>query len=290
MKTYKVRNGSKYYETAETRKLKRLDWIALPTKLDGKGYRRITMLGDKGPLVFAAWIAILEVAANCPERWVLADEDGPLDADDLSAKTGWPAACFELAFEHLVHPKIGWLEVVDTEQVISNLGDVGRRWEMLGDVGREQETPGDPGRCRGILGDDGRPREALGKKQGHRDRDRTETEQRHNREIDRERDREAIPSAKASSLFSFLCSDGLFHLLPEKLSELEARFPDLNVPIELDSIAVWCREWEDRRKKVEEMPKFLENCLKKSKAKGAKHGSQKQKRAGSGKYANLERR
>ena len=172
MKTYKVRNGSKYYETAETRKLKRLDWIALPTKLDGKGYRRITMLGDKGPLVFAAWIAILEVAANCPERWVLADEDGPLDADDLSAKTGWPATCFELAFEHLVHPKIGWLEVVDTEQVISNLGDVGRRWERAGDARRSWEMPGDPGRRWETTG-------GLGKKAGaqrqRQNRDRTET-------------------------------------------------------------------------------------------------------------------
>lgn len=115
MKTYRVRNGSALFETAETRKLKHLQWVAVPNKHDGKGYKRLLRLQD-GPLVYAAWLLILQVASKCPKRWTLADDDGPLTPQDLADKTDFPVEYFERAFKALIKKEIGWLELEDTDE------------------------------------------------------------------------------------------------------------------------------------------------------------------------------
>lgn len=107
---YSIKNWGKLFETAETRKLKRLTWVPVPNKHDGKGYRRILRLQD-GPLVYAAWVLVLQVASKCPTRGVLADDDGPLTAEDIADKTGYPVRYFEIALKALARKEIGWLKV-----------------------------------------------------------------------------------------------------------------------------------------------------------------------------------
>lgn len=106
--TYRVKDWEKHFENHESRKVKKAYWVAIPNRHDGKSYRRIAAHPD-GVAVFAGWILILEAASKMPERGVLADEDGPLDADDLASMTGFPAAIFEAAFRVLPEEKIGWL-------------------------------------------------------------------------------------------------------------------------------------------------------------------------------------
>lgn len=127
---YRVRNWKKLYETAETRKLKRLAWVPVPNKHDGRGYRRILRLQD-GPLVFAAWVLILQVASRCTPRGVLADDDGPLAPIDLADKTGYPVEYFEKAFKALCSKDIGWMECVNAAIGYS------------GGAGESPATPGD---------------------------------------------------------------------------------------------------------------------------------------------------
>jgi hypothetical protein len=127
--TYRVRSWAEHFENHETRKLRSLRYILVPNKQDGKGYRRVAAHPRKCEL-FAAWVLLLQVASKCPERGTLADEDGPLDADDLAAMTGFPAEAFALAFEVLTDPRIGWLT---TEP------DGGPR-EVPGDCGTEREN------------------------------------------------------------------------------------------------------------------------------------------------------
>ena len=110
MKTlYSVRGWESQFENSQSRKCTRLAWVPIPNKHDGKSYRRLIELPN-GPAIYAAWILILQVASKCPKRGVLADDDGPLDADDLAAKTGCPAEHFVTAFEVLSSTRIGWLE------------------------------------------------------------------------------------------------------------------------------------------------------------------------------------
>lgn len=106
--TYSVKDWDKHFENHESRKVKRSYWVPIPNRHDGKSYRRIAS-HPEGVAVFAAWILILEAASKMPVRGVLADEDGPLDADDLASMTGFPALIFESAFKVLTEDRVGWL-------------------------------------------------------------------------------------------------------------------------------------------------------------------------------------
>lgn len=133
--TYRVNDWDKHFENHESRKVKRSYWVPIPNKHDGKSYRRIASHPD-GVAVFAAWILILEAASKMPVRGVLADEDGPLDADDLSAMTGFPAAIFEAAFRVLPEVRVGWLEVEEAKP---------RRRKSPGISRNLPESPATPG-------------------------------------------------------------------------------------------------------------------------------------------------
>ncbi len=109
---YRIRDWDTHFENSESRKVRFPRWVAVKNKHDGAGYRRVAALPNAVE-VFCAWSLILQVASKLPVRGVLEAGDGPLDAVDLSSKTGYPAAIFEAAFEALVHPKIGWLEVAN---------------------------------------------------------------------------------------------------------------------------------------------------------------------------------
>ena len=119
---YRVRDWDQHFENSRSRDYKKLDWVPIPNKHDGKGYRRLIAL-ENGPALFAAWVLIVQVASKCPQRGVLADEDGPLDADDLSHKTGCPAEVFAQAFNALCQPKIGWMEAEQLTESVSTLTD-----------------------------------------------------------------------------------------------------------------------------------------------------------------------
>jgi hypothetical protein len=108
---YQVKDYAMHFEKADMRKCTNPRWVALPNKMDGKGYRRVAA-HERAVELFCAWVLIVEIASKMPVRGLLADEDGPLDADDLAVMTGFPEAIFALAFVVLCDPKIGWLERV----------------------------------------------------------------------------------------------------------------------------------------------------------------------------------
>lgn len=109
-KTYRIRDWQKYFETVESRRIRHTRWVPVPVKHDGKGYRRLIGL-KRGAEYYAAWLLIVQVAAKCPIRGTLADEDGPLSHEDLAMKTGCQASIFEAAITPLLG--IGWLEEIE---------------------------------------------------------------------------------------------------------------------------------------------------------------------------------
>jgi len=66
----RIKDWDRHFENAASRKLKRLDWVAIPTKTDGEGY---TALVDhpNAAAFFGAWIAIVEAAAKQTPRGYL---------------------------------------------------------------------------------------------------------------------------------------------------------------------------------------------------------------------------
>jgi hypothetical protein len=108
--TYQIKDWDTHFENHDSRRITNARWFPMPNKHDGKSYRRIAAHAEGIP-VFTAWTLMLEVASKMPARGILADEDGPLDAEDLSSMTGFPAHIFEAAFKVLTEQRIGWLQV-----------------------------------------------------------------------------------------------------------------------------------------------------------------------------------
>lgn len=118
---YSIRDWERHFEVSQSRKVDGpLSWVATPTKHDGKSFRRIMRREDAGD-IFAAWILLVELAAKMPRRGVLADDDGPLDAECLHDKTGFSAAKFRTALKVLSSNEIGWVLVADWERAGSVL-------------------------------------------------------------------------------------------------------------------------------------------------------------------------
>jgi len=122
---YSIRNWADHYEIAQSRRENsNLKWVAVPNKHDGKSYKRLFKLFPKIAVeMYGAWQLIVQVASKCKTRGVLADEDGPLTAKDLSDKTCAPEKTFAKAFQVFSHPEIKWLDVKGcSEHAQSTLG------------------------------------------------------------------------------------------------------------------------------------------------------------------------
>jgi hypothetical protein len=118
MITYRIRQWHQKFETNETRKLKRLAWVPVPNKHEGKGWGRLT-LQERRVELFCAWNLILQIGSKMPKRGLLADEDGPLSPEDMGFKTGFPGEIFKIALPFFTN--IGWLEAANNGKVQENL-------------------------------------------------------------------------------------------------------------------------------------------------------------------------
>ena len=109
MKCYRVANWDENFENHETRKRARgMPYVLVPTKHDGLTFSRLMSEPD-GTALFGAWVLILQVAAKCPQRGVLATEDGPLTAQDIAVKTRSDPAVIIRAQDVLSSPAIRWI-------------------------------------------------------------------------------------------------------------------------------------------------------------------------------------
>lgn len=58
----RVKDWDKNFENGASRKLKRLDWVPVPIRMDGAGYTGL-VAHEHGAQHFGAWMAIVEIAA-----------------------------------------------------------------------------------------------------------------------------------------------------------------------------------------------------------------------------------
>lgn len=122
MKVLRIKHWNEGFENATSRKLKSpLPWVAIPTKHDGKGYRKLIRHAN-GVAFYGVWVLLVAVAAKSKLRGCLVDDDGPLSDEDLSIKTDAPADLIGQAVAHLVE-NIGWLEWVEVDSLSRLLAD-----------------------------------------------------------------------------------------------------------------------------------------------------------------------
>lgn len=134
---YSIRNWGEHYEIAQSRRnRKQHSWVAIPNKHDGKSFRRLMALRDSME-IYGAWCLIVQVASKCPTRGVLADEDGPLGAEELALKTGGTVRVFSRALEVLSTEGIRW--IVCTQSEGSPSADGAQSESALSAVGEQSD-------------------------------------------------------------------------------------------------------------------------------------------------------
>lgn len=114
---YRIKDWDRYFESHKTRILKRLDWLAIPNKMDGDGYTELVDHPD-GAAHYGVWVALLLVASKSEPRGTLARSGGvPHDIGSISRVTRLPIGSITPALRRLV--SIGWLEEIQANQINS---------------------------------------------------------------------------------------------------------------------------------------------------------------------------
>lgn len=102
-----VRDWITKYENNRSKALKRLDWVPIPNRMDGKGYFEL-LDHPNGASHFGAWIAIVEIASRCQTRGTLSEDGQGFSPTDLFRMSRIPSVIFEEVLPRLL--EIGWLE------------------------------------------------------------------------------------------------------------------------------------------------------------------------------------
>ena len=103
------------FENSNSRKLKRMEWVPMPTDLIGStGYNlMLDEFESEAPSIYGAWSALVAIASQCSTRGTLADGQGnPLKISHLSRKSGFPAETFERLIEWATSKEVSWLILV----------------------------------------------------------------------------------------------------------------------------------------------------------------------------------
>lgn len=108
---YIINDWDDNFEVSESRKIKKLSWVALPNRHDSAPFRRVAQL-QNSPEIFAAWVLIVQIASKMPVRGVLQNSAGPLTCEDLALMTGFPEKIFAAAFLELQKPGIKWISIL----------------------------------------------------------------------------------------------------------------------------------------------------------------------------------
>jgi len=126
---YRITDWNGKYESAQSRKYPRLNWVHVGNKFDEIGFRYLVAEKDAADL-FAAFIAMVMVASRVaredtsgrPRRdgSLVTEEGRPLTARDLAVQTGFKAEIFVRAFAALTEPTIGWLEKYEVTNAVED--------------------------------------------------------------------------------------------------------------------------------------------------------------------------
>ena len=114
---YKVAKWSETYETADSRKHKRLSWVSVPIAFYSNGYATmVEEFGDEAPAIYGAWIALVLIAAECSNRGVLCSSKGiPMTSNRMAMRSQFPASVFEKLIAWAESELVGWLERVPAD-------------------------------------------------------------------------------------------------------------------------------------------------------------------------------
>jgi len=115
IKVYVIRNWEKEFEISQSKRIpdgKPLSYVPMPTKHEGKGLRRL-LRSEDALSMFGVWCFVVELAAKMPRRGVLADSDGPFDAEDIADSIGIDPEPVQKLLDLVTGGRINWIELIE---------------------------------------------------------------------------------------------------------------------------------------------------------------------------------
>lgn len=136
---YKIAKWDEVFERAESRKLRSLSWVAIPTSFSSHGYQcLLDEFGEDAPAIYGAWCALVAIAASCTVRGTLSNSRGkPLPITHLVRISGFPQSVFEKLIAWATNEEIGWLIPAQPSELPQN-------WRPPIIPRQSPGTPGEP--------------------------------------------------------------------------------------------------------------------------------------------------
>lgn len=120
---YRIAKWDEVFERAESRKLKSLSWVSIPTSFSSHGYQSmLDEFGDDAASIYGAWCALVAIGASCTVRGILCNSRGkPLPVTHLVRLSGLPQSVFEKLIEWAAREDIGWLIPAQPSELPQNM-------------------------------------------------------------------------------------------------------------------------------------------------------------------------
>jgi hypothetical protein len=120
---WRIAKWTETFERAESRKLKTLTWIAMPTGFASTGYQSmLEEFEDDAPAIYGAWVALCAFASTCHVRGVLGNSRGiPLKLSHIARVVGFPEPLFRRLVAWASRTDVGWLEPISSAALSQEL-------------------------------------------------------------------------------------------------------------------------------------------------------------------------
>lgn len=118
----KIAKWQDVFERAESRKLKTLSWVAIPTSFSSNGYQLLLdEFGDEAPAIYGAWCVLVAYAASCTVRGTLATSKGmPVKVGHIARTTGFGSTVFQKLINWAVQDSVAWLIPAQPHEIPKN--------------------------------------------------------------------------------------------------------------------------------------------------------------------------
>lgn len=114
-RVYKIKSWDKHFENSRSRTIVDIDWVPVPNKHDGEGYRTIMGQPD-GIVIYGCWHLILQVASKCHPRGTLVRDDGtPHTARSIAIKTSAREEDIQKSLDFVSSEAVGWI-IIDEKR------------------------------------------------------------------------------------------------------------------------------------------------------------------------------
>lgn len=114
MTLYRIRDWDLHFENSRTIKLKNLNWVPMPNRMDGCGYTALTE-HENAAAHLGVWLALVEIASLCSPRGTLIRKGTPHTPQSIARISRLSESIVAEAMKRLTSPEIGWLEEVTSE-------------------------------------------------------------------------------------------------------------------------------------------------------------------------------